>query len=183
MPFQHRTDSIIYSITSSVCLIVYLWLKHRVRYLLQSNFPGILLDTCFPLKSILLLENYSFIMFFPLTNVFLCKITVLAFLGMQLWSKSSLKNLKKEHQCFSSCYYITPEIKLLHLNECKFLLTSNTSLLLSLLCLGSWGHRVSPFFISVCQQSLQYLQGGPSLRHAVGAKRRIWWAASRFVHI
>lgn len=81
---------------------------------------------------------------------FLCKITVLAFLGMQLWSINSIKNLKKEHRYFSRCYYITPEIKLLHQNGCKFLLTSNTSLLLSLLCLGSWRHRVSLFFLSQC---------------------------------
>lgn len=41
---------------------------------------------------------------------------------------------------------------------------------------------MSPFFILMCQQNLQALQGGASLRHAAGAKRRIWWAASRFLH-
>lgn len=98
MPFQHNTDSIIsfhyfFSLPDSLSLA-----ETQSQVFAAVKFSRHFAGYMFSIEINFAFIKLLFYNLFPSDRyAFLCKITVLAFLGMQLWSISSLKNLNGEH--------------------------------------------------------------------------------------
>lgn len=102
---------------------------------------------------------------------------VLAFLGMQLWSISSLKNLNGEHQYFSrEAEIITPQQMQISPNL-KYLSLTVTAMPKLLRTEGE-----SFFYLNVAAKPPRFARWSQP-QACCRSQKRIWWAASRFLHV